>query len=1041
MSVPRFSKPTTFPPTPRRLSLRAMLVWLALAAVLVAGLIYQQSRLLSESSRARARAEALAAARTLELQMAAPFTAADTLAALVRQSGGRLNDFQLLAAGLRSAKPSLAALELLPNGVVADVAPRAGREGTIGLNVFKDPTRQPGAMLAYQTRRPTVAGPVRLAGGEPGVLVQAPVFVPGRDGREAFWGLASAGVRLDGLIANARLTELARRGYEYALFVPARNGQPALALAASGRSSRMDFVQQAVLLGNLELRLALLPRAGWLSPGDLALPVLAGLLGLACLGAALWTWSQRRDALAGATEARAQLASSRERCRAMIEATPEALLITDRAGRIQSMNAAAERLFGYRREELIGQPVELLVPSRARPAHLVQRERYQRTPDSRSMGLGMELAAVRKGGAEFPIEVSLCPLPGETASEPLVCSVIRNLTEQQQVQTQHRRAQEAHQRQQAEWEQLRAESQREHEELEELRTQFEALEENLAAAVHQSEEAKAESKKLKAESQKPIAEISEPAVLIALEDEVEPDGEKVLAPESNELLASAEPPATPEPLPNEAPTLVSASAPEAVPSDTNVGAPVPAAVESSEASAAPAESEPQPEPQPEPPPEPEAAQEAEPAPEPEPTPEPAAQVVPEASVTPPEPTPEVLPAEPAALTKATSATSEPAPVLTIEGAPESPAEPAPAPAAEPAPAPAAETAPARPARRKKARRDDDAPAPESGTGVSPVRTETDGRDARATTAAPSPEPEPPVAAVAEPKSPRPPKRKKARQDDQMGLFATVPEPPPASVDVPVPTVLEPAVPAAVEASPPPHAARSRADEDRPPWEDPAPPTPVKPASKPAPPHAVEPDLPAVDGLDMAEGLRHTGGGNSQYLKHLLQFQVEFTGAAEELRDQLVQGETAVAGRLAGALRSAAERIGASAVATTAAAVERAIAKPADPAEIEWLWADLEQALTPLLRELKHALKSIESEPAVEAPPMATRGEMRKALHEILPLLAEADPGAVECLDANHEVLRALFLTEAFGKFKELVSAGSYTEAVDLLRKAAKKHGL
>jgi HPt (histidine-containing phosphotransfer) domain-containing protein len=192
---------------------------------------------------------------------------------------------------------------------------------------------------------------------------------------------------------------------------------------------------------------------------------------------------------------------------------------------------------------------------------------------------------------------------------------------------------------------------------------------------------------------------------------------------------------------------------------------------------------------------------------------------------------------------------------------------------------------------------------------------------------------------------------------------------------------------------------------------------------------------------MAAGLRQADGSRKQYLKHLLQFQTEFAGTAEELRDQLVKGETTAAGQLAGALRSAAERLGAEAVATAAGAVERAIAQPADPTEIEWLWADLEQALAPLLRELKRALKSIESAPAIEAPPVATRGEMRKALHEILPLLAEADPGAADCLDANHEVLRALFAAETFPRFVELVAAGDYAEALELLRKAAKKHGL
>lgn len=194
-------------------------------------------------------------------------------------------------------------------------------------------------------------------------------------------------------------------------------------------------------------------------------------------------------------------------------------------------------------------------------------------------------------------------------------------------------------------------------------------------------------------------------------------------------------------------------------------------------------------------------------------------------------------------------------------------------------------------------------------------------------------------------------------------------------------------------------------------------------------------------MDLKAGLRHAEGSNRQFLNNLLQFQTEFTGAAEELRDQLVQGETVSAGQLAAALRKAAERIGAAKVTANAEALERAIAKPADPTEIEWLWADLDQALGPLLRDLKRSLKPVEAQSDAEPPAVATRGEMRKALHEILPLLAESDPGAAECMEANHEVMRALFTAEAFPRFKELVKSSGFAEALDLLRKAAKKHGL
>ena len=1096
MKLPHFSKPAHFPPAPSRLSVRAALVLLTLAAVAVAGLIYQRTRVLATSSRARAQAEARAAATALELQMAAPLGAAKTLAALVRQGGGQLADFQSLAVGLQTAQITFAALEILPAGVVADVAPRAGREHLIGRNVFNDPARRAGALAAYQTRRPTVAGPLRLAGGEPGVMIQVPVFVPGRDGRDAFWGLVAAEARLGNLLSLARLSELVGQGYDYALFAPAQAGQPAATLAAGGQPLRGDYVQQVVHLPNLELRLALRPRAGWHPASDLWLSVLAGLTGLGLLGAALWSWSQQQDAVAGTTRAEEQLGRSRERFRALLEAAPEAMLITDRAGRIQSLNVAAERLFGYRREELLAQPVELVVPSRSRPAHLVQRERYQRTPEARVMGLGLELAAMRKGGAEFPVEVSLCPLPDVSAPESLVCSVIRDLTERQRVQALHRHAQEAHHQQQAEWDQYRTESQREHEELEELRTQVEALEENLAAVTRLpvtegSGGAKAESGKQKAESNElptSAVEIEAAVATLALVPPeisvVEPPvGADALPLPSEEKVSSPEPEPVPEP---KAPASPELSAPavetnEAVATSAVVLPEISAVEPPAGANALPLPSEG------------EVL-----SPEPAPAPELEAPVAPELPA-PKDPQPEPIPDEAAATAERTPTEFEPLPAPLAEAA------------LAPAPEPALETKPARPMRRKRARRDDVAipsgavPAvPEASSAVpnlpaqttppTPVQTEASFTAATTVAAdsapgsgemvlAPVPEPdvEPPAsvtldsstppateqseinaaeAAIAEaastPAAPEPTvpttaaskpthpaRRKKARQDDQMSLFVPPPEVPSGSVAEPgpvaetAPAAPIPAPPVEADVLAPSPAARSRADEDRPPWEEPEP---VTPATT-VPPRATEPDLPAIDGLDLAEGLRQADGHREHYRKLLRQFMAEYAGTAEELRDRLVQGQSAAAGQLAGVLKNAAGQLGAGTVAAAAAAVEHAIAQPADPTEIEWLWADLEQALTPLLRELKRALETVESGPATEAPPVASRSELRKAVHEILPLLAEADPGAAECLAANHEVLRALFAAEAFPQFKELVAAGSYAEALELLRKAAKKHGV
>ncbi|MGA2348738.1 MAG: PAS domain S-box protein, partial [Candidatus Sulfotelmatobacter sp.] len=111
----------------------------------------------------------------------------------------------------------------------------------------------------------------------------------------------------------------------------------------------------------------------------------------------------------------------------ILEAIPDAVAAVNQQGVIIQVNSQTETLFGYTREELIGQRVEMLVPDGQRPQHHLHREHFHQHPKIRRMGSGLDLCGRRRDGSEFPVEISLSPVA--TGDGTIVLSVIRDISD------------------------------------------------------------------------------------------------------------------------------------------------------------------------------------------------------------------------------------------------------------------------------------------------------------------------------------------------------------------------------------------------------------------------------------------------------------------------------------------------------------------------------------------------------------------------------------------------------------------------------------
>ncbi|HYN40919.1 MAG TPA: response regulator, partial [Thermoanaerobaculia bacterium] len=199
---------------------------------------------------------------------------------------------------------------------------------------------------------------------------------------------------------------------------------------------------------------------------------------------------------------------------------------------------------------------------------------------------------------------------------------------------------------------------------------------------------------------------------------------------------------------------------------------------------------------------------------------------------------------------------------------------------------------------------------------------------------------------------------------------------------------------------------------------------------------------AVPGVDTQDGLRRVGGNRKLYLKLLREFVEKQGPAGDEIVVALAAGDTAVAERLAHTVRGVAGSLGARGVQESAAALEKGIGGKLPPEALKPLLTGLRTSLAGLVEALKASLPAVPAAPGLTDPAAPFDPEKAKtAVQQMLAHLADFDPAAEECLEANRDVFRSLMPAESFTRFAEEIGGFAFGEARVRLEEAAREKGV
>ena len=391
---------------PRRPLLAAAGIFL-LAAIAAAALIWHSEQHNRREESAHAVSLAGEYAQNLQRSIEHSLSATYALGALVRQGKGAVLDFQDVASQLLPMYPGVAELALVPGGVIRQVAPLAGNEKALGLDLLKDPVQKREALLARNSGKLTLAGPLELVQGGVGVVGRLPVFFDENTEQPRFWGFTLVVIRLPEALEVVNLSSLTGQGFAYELWREHPDTRQKQLIAVSPGAAPVDPVVRTLQVPNGVWNLSLSPVTGWGDPVALALKSALGLsvsLLLAYVAMLLLILRKHKQGLEALISKRtAALREGEVRYRELFDANPQPMWVYD-MGTLMflAVNDAAVAHYGYSREEFLAMRItDIRTPEEA--ARLMHRVEVVRRDDVRDAGLWQHL---RKDGSLIDVEVT-----------------------------------------------------------------------------------------------------------------------------------------------------------------------------------------------------------------------------------------------------------------------------------------------------------------------------------------------------------------------------------------------------------------------------------------------------------------------------------------------------------------------------------------------------------------------------------------------------------------------------------------------------------